>query len=462
MGIVLKGGTLVNAVDSFQADIRMEGEKILALGKGIEKAEDQIIPVDGCYLIPGAIDPHTHFDMPAGAIMTADDFLSGTAAAAVGGTTTIIDHITQEKGESLFTAFDKWQQKADGKSYIDYGFHMGITDYHQEIPSEMEQLVKDKGVTSFKLYTAYKHLRVNDGEVFQALKQSKKVGALVCFHCENGDVIDVLIEELKKAGCTGPGCHPLTRPAPTEQEAAFRIITLAEMAGAPAYIVHLSTAVALREVIRAKGRGVEIYGETCPQYLLLDDHYYEAEGFEGAKYVMSPPLRKRSDQAALWLGLQTGALDTVATDHCSFNYQGQKEIGRNDFSKIPGGIPGVEHRPGLLYTYGVETGKITLSQWVALISTNAAKIFGLYPEKGTLAAGSDADIVVWDPRLSYTISAANHKHRVDYTPFEGWRQQGKAKHVFIRGEQVVKDGELSLETPRGRYLFRKPFQPRKG
>lgn len=460
MGIVLSGGTVVTAADCYQADVRLEGEQIIAIGNGITCSEDKVMDVIGCYLLPGAIDPHTHFDMPAGAFHTADDFASGTAAAVVGGTTTIIDHVTQQRGESLLTALTKWHDRAGGKSYADYGFHMGITDYHSQVPAEMTSLVQQHGVTSFKLYTAYKHLRVHDGEIFQALQHSKKIGGLVCFHCENGDVIDVLIQQAKEQGCTGPKCHPLTRPAATEQEATARVTMLAELAGAPVYIVHLSCAGALREAMDAKSRGVEVYVETCPQYLLLDDAYYAGEGFNGAKYVMSPPLRKPEDQAALWLGLQNGTLDTLGTDHCSFNYQGQKEVGLQDFSKIPGGTPGVEHRLGLLYTYGVQQGKISLSDLVALCSTNVAKIFGLYPRKGSLAVGSDADIVVWDPRQSLVISAATHRQRVDYTPYEGWQQQGKAKHVFIRGQQVVTEGVLQ-QNPLGSYLLRKPFLPRK-
>jgi dihydropyrimidinase len=460
MGIIITGGTVVTAGDIYQADVRIEGEKIIAIGNGVAQPNDVVVSAEGCYLLPGAIDPHTHFDMPTGSFTTADDFASGTAAAVVGGTTTIIDHITQEKGESLFSALAKWHDKAGGKSYADYGFHMGITDFRDQVPVEMGALVEREGVTSFKFYTAYKRLRLNDGEILQALQRCKQIGALACFHCENGDVIDVLKQQAKEQGCTGPKCHPLTRPDVTEKEATSRIIMLAELAEVPVYIVHLSCASALGEVMVAKAKGIEVYVETCPQYLVLDDSYYSADGFNGAKYVMSPPLRKPEDQTALWRGLQTGTIDTIGTDHCSYNYQGQKDIGINDFSKIPGGAPGVEHRLGLLYTYGVQTGKITLQQLVALSSTNAAKCFGLYPRKGTLAVGSDADIVVWDPQQSFIISAATHRQRVDYTPYEGWQQQGKAKHVFIRGQQLVTEGELQ-QKPLGSYLFRKPFLPRK-
>lgn len=456
MGIVLRGGTVVTAVDSYRADVRLEGEKITAIGYGIAQAPDTVIDVDGCYVLPGGIDPHTHFDMPAGSFNTADDFASGTAAAVLGGTTTVIDHVTQQKGESLFTALDKWHGKAEGKSYADYGFHMGITDYHRQVPAEMAGLVQ-QGVSSFKLYTAYQHLRLHDGEILQALQHSKQIGGLICMHCENGDVIDALIQRAKEQGCSGPKCHPLTRPVATEVEATARMTMLAELADAPVYIVHLSCAGALREVLAARARGVKVYVETCPQYLLLDESCYHAAGFNGAKYVMSPPLRKSEDRAALWRGLSNGSINTIGTDHCSFNYQGQKDIGLEDFSKIPGGAPGVEHRLGLLYTYGVQQGKITLPELVALCSTNVAKLFGLYPRKGTLAVGSDADIVVWDPNQTFTINAATQRQRVDYTPYEGWKQQGQARHVFLRGQQIVADGRLN-SRPRGQYILRRPFQ----
>jgi len=462
MGIVLNGGTIVTAVDVYQADVRIEGEKIVAVGHEIKQAEDQVINVDGYLIFPGGIDPHTHFDLPMGTFSTSDDFLSGSLAAVLGGTTTILDYATQFKGETLKTGLKNWHAKADGKSYVDFGFHMAITDWNDQVPQEMTDLVNLEGVSSFKLYMAYKNiLQVDDGALLQALRQAGECGALVCVHCENGDVVDYLVKEARARGQTAPYFHPLTRPPETEAEATNRVITLARIAEAPLYIVHLTCSGALQAVVEAKLTGLEVYAETCPQYLLLDDSCYHSEGFNGAKYVISPPLRSVNHQKELWSGLQTGILETIATDHCSFNYKGQKDLGLNDFSKIPSGAPGVETRLGLLYTYGVMTGKLTLNEFVALTSTNAAKLFGLFPRKGTIAPGSDADLVVWDPLASSTITVETLHQQVDYTPYEGFNQKGQAKHVFLRGQHVVKDGQLQAAKPTGIYLSRKPFLKRK-
>ncbi len=459
MGTVLRGGTVVTADREYLADVRIEGSTVSAVGHDLIQTGDNVIAADGCYLLPGGIDPHTHFDLDAGSTRTADDFASGTQAAIAGGTTTIIDYATQPRGETLRAALNEWQAKAAGKSYADYGFHMGITDYNPSVAGEMAQMV-DAGVTSFKMYLAYKSLKVDDKTVFRALRRSREIGALIGFHCENGDAIDMLVQEALEAGKTSPRYHALTRPAIAEAEATNRVIALAEMAGAPVFIVHLSCREALEAVLRAKARGVAVYTETCPQYLLLDESCYAADGFEAAKYVMSPPLRTLADQAALWNGLSAGFFDCLATDHCSFNYHGQKELGRQDFSKIPNGGPGVEHRLALIYTYGVLTGKITLQQMVALTSTNAARLFGLFPKKGTIAPGSDADIVVWNPDASAVITAAAQTQRVDYTPYEGWRQRGRAEYVFLRGREVAKGGTIRQEAL-GEYLSRKPFPIRR-
>lgn len=462
MGIVLNGGTIVTAVDVYQADVRMEGERIVAMGHEIKQPEDQVINVDGCFLFPGGIDPHTHFDLPMGSFSTSDDFLSGSKAAVLGGTTTILDFATQFKGETLKTGLQNWHSKADGKCYVDFGFHMAITDWNDQVAQEMTDLVHQEGVPSFKLYMAYKNiLQVDDGALLQALRQAGECGALVCVHCENGDVVDYLVKEARAQGKTAPYFHPLTRPPEAEAEATNRVITLAQIANAPLYIVHLTCSGALQAVVEAKLKGLDVYAETCPQYLLLDDSYYRSEGFNGAKYVISPPLRSVHHQEGLWTGLQTGILDTVATDHCAFNYKGQKDLGLSDFSKIPSGAPGVETRMGLLYTYGVMTGKLTINEFVALTSTNAAKLFGLFPRKGTIAPGSDADLVVWDPRVSSTIKVETLHQQVDYTPYEGFKQKGQANHVFLRGKQVVKDGQLQVSRPTGIYLSRKPFLKRK-
>ena len=458
MATILTGGTVVTAVDCYQADVRIEGEKIAAIGLHLEQAGDLRIDVGGCFLFPGGIDPHTHFELPVGETTTADDFMSGTKAAAVGGTTTIIDFATQNKGESLAQALANWHEKAAGKSYVDYGFHLAVSDLKESVLEELTTITKRSGVASLKLYLAYKNiLQVEDSTLLQVLQLSRKAGLLVCVHCENGDAIDVLVKEARGKGYREPKYHALARPVIVEQEATHRAICLAEIAGAPLYVVHVSSAAALQTIEEARSRGVAVYGETCPQYLLLDDSCYDAEDFNAAKYVMSPPLRPLANQAALWTGLKNGALSTVGSDHCSFNLAGQKDLGRNDFSKIPNGGPGVENRFGLLYTQGVAEGRITLNQFVAITSTNAAKLFGLFPRKGTIAVGSDADIVIWDPTADSVISARTQMQRVDYNLYEGTRQIGKPRQVFLRGRSIVRDGIPTDDAPAGCYLIRKPY-----
>lgn len=460
MGILLKGGKIITAVDEYYSDIRIEGEKIVSIGNDLEKPGDEIISAEGCYIFPGGIDTHTHFDLDVGLTVTADDFESGTKAAIVGGTTTILDYGCQNRGGTLAEALKEQHRKSEGKCYCDYGFHMGITDWNDETSKEMEYMVRS-GVTSFKMYMAYKKtMQVDDGVIYKALKRSKEVGGLITFHCENGDLIETFVEEAIRNGRKGPYYHPLSRPVEIENEAIDRLIKIAEIADAPVYVVHLSSKSGLLSILEAKKRGTEIYVETCPQYLMLNDSCYgekDSRSFEGAKYVMSPPLRKEYDQEALWKGLSSGEIDTIGTDHCSFNYEGQKEIGIDDFSKIPNGGPGVENRMGLMYTYGVLGGKLSINEMVALTSTNAAKIFGLFPQKGTIAVGSDADILVWDPDYSSTITAEKQTQNVDYNPYEGFKQQGRALHVFLRGNKVVYNTELVETEPIGRYLYRKPF-----
>ena len=412
--------------------------------------------------MPGGIDAHTHFDLPAGDTVTADDFASGTKAAIFGGTTTIIDYATQFKGETLADGLVNWQAKADGRCYCDYGFHMAITDWQAGTAREMADMVQNRGISSFKLYMAYKNsLQVDDGVLLAALMQAKQCGALIALHCENGDVVHTLAAKYLAAGKTAPAYHALSRPLAAEAEATNRAVALAEIAQAPLYVVHLTNGRALQVIAEAKLRGVEVYAETCPQYLLLDESYYRRAGFEGAKYVISPPLRPAENQTLLWDGLRIGVLDTVGTDHCSFNYRGQKEAGIDDFSKIPNGMPGVENRIALLYTYGVLTGRLNLNQLVAVTATRPAQLFGLFPRKGTIAPGSDADIVVWNPQESMVISAQTQVSRGDYAPYEGFQQVGQATHVFLRGRQVVAGGKLKDTTPGGVYLFRQPFVPRR-
>ena len=429
MGILIKGGKVVTAADTYYADIRIQGEKIVSIGSDLAKADDEIIYVSGCYIFPGGVDPHTHFDLNVGATTTADDFSSGTKAAIIGGTTTILDYATQNSGESLKDALRKQHEKSDGVCFCDYGFHMGITKWSDKISNEMEELISE-GVTSFKLYMAYKgKLQVDDSVILKALKRSKEISALLCFHCENGDVIEELIRAEKLAGNKSLYYHAKSRPVETEREAITRLLNFSQIMDTPVYIVHLSSKEGLFSILNAKKRGVNVYVETCPQYLLLDDSYYgekQSSSFEGAKYVMSPPLRKIYDQKALWKGISLGEIDTIGSDHCSFNYKGQKDIGIEDFTQIPNGAPGVEHRMGLIYTYGVLTGRISLNEMVAITSTNAAKLFGLFPQKGTIEVGSDADIVIWDPNFNSYINAKNQTQNVDYTPYEGFNQDRKS------------------------------------
>lgn len=454
MGLILQGGTIVTDIKSYKADVRIENEIIAEIGSDLFKEGDEIVPINGCYLVPGGIDTHTHFDLDVGTTITADNFETGTKAAIVGGTTTILDFATQSKGNTLNDGLREWHDKSSGRCYSDYGFHMAITDWNDTTSKEMEDMINE-GVTSFKMYMAYKDtLQVDDGIIFKALKRAKELGVLIGFHCENGDIINELINECKENNQLSPKYHQISRPVDLEVEATYRLMKIAKTANAPVYVVHLSSKVALEEVKKARLDGVKVYTETCPQYLLLDDKLYDLDGFESAKYVMSPPLRKKVDNEALWKALEDGDIDAIGTDHCSFNYKGQKDIGINDFSKIPNGGPGVEHRMGLLYTYGVKEGKISMNKFVELTSTKAAKLFGMYPQKGSIEVGSDADIVVIDPEMKNTISAENQTQNTDYTPYEGYEVDCQFRHVFLRGIEVIKEGKLTVEHPTGKYIVR--------
>jgi dihydropyrimidinase len=458
MGVILQGGVIVTAEKTLKTDVLIEEGKIAAMGENLKKESHRVINVEGNFIFPGGIDPHTHFDLDVGSTVTADNFASGTKAALMGGTTTIIDFATQDKGKTLGEAVKVWHEKADNKSYCNYGFHMAITDWNKTTASEMEAM-KEEGITSFKLYMAYKNtLQVDDGAIYEALVKSRKTGALIGFHCENGDIIDHLVKTAVSEGYTEPKYHPVTRPASLEKEAITRVLNIAEIADAPVYVVHLSSKAGLEAIKEARLRGVKVYAETCPQYLLLNDKCYEAseeDEFNGAKYVMSPPLRKEEDQQAMWKGLIEGDIDTTATDHCSFNYKGQKELGRNNFSKIPNGGPGVEHRMALLYTYGVEEKRISINKFVELTSERAAKLFGMYPQKGTIDLGSDADLVIWDPNYQGIITSKKQHQNVDYTPYEGFEHKGRVKHVFLNGQLVVENGVLVDAAPKGKYVYRR-------
>ncbi|GAA0180250.1 dihydropyrimidinase [Clostridium sediminicola] len=452
MSIIIKGGTIVTPRKSYVSDIKIEDEIIIEIGEDLVDSDAQIINAEGCLLFPGFIDSHTHFDLDTGYTRTADNFKTGTAAAIIGGTTSILDFATQNKGETLSEALENWHDLAKDVSSCDYGFHMAITEWNEDIKNELE-VMQDKGITSFKAYMAYDSLRINDGDIYTILKSLKKYNGILGVHCENGDIVNTMIEEQLKSGNTTPAAHPLSRPNIVESEAISRYIDIAKLADAPINIVHLSTKEGAEKVLDAREKGQEVYAETCPQYLLLEDSLYNSEDFESAKYVLSPPLRKKDDIERLWQALSDGHIDTIGTDHCSFNFKGQKDHGINDFSKIPNGIPGVEHRPVLLYTYGVNEGRITKEKMCGLLSENIAKIFGMYPKKGVLQVGSDADIVIWDTKIEGIISKKNQNQNVDYTPYESFKTIGKAKHVFLRGRHIVENGNI-IKPNFGKYIKR--------
>ncbi len=454
--LLIKGGRVVTAVDDYTGDVLVEDGKIAAVGTSLPVADVRVIDAAGKLVIPGGIDVHTHLDMPFGGTTSADDFESGTIAAAHGGTTSIVDFAIQGKGQTLHDAWGAWMKKAEGKAAIDYGFHMIITDLPDQVEREMDSMVAE-GVTSFKLFMAYRGvLMLDDGSIFRAMSRTGENGGTICMHAENGDVIDVLVRRAVAEGRTAPRFHALTRPPRAEAEATYRAICLSEMAGVPVYIVHLSAAEALEKVTEARDRGLPAYAETCPQYLFLSYENYEEPGFEGAKYVMSPPLRAKGNEEKLWRGLAGNDLQSVSTDHCPFCMKGQKELGKDDFSKIPNGAPGIETRMSLLYDGGVVGKRISMNRFVELTSTSPAKIFGMFPRKGTIAPGSDADIVVFDPERKITLSASTLHHRVDYTPYEGRVVQGAPDVVISRGEVIVDGGGFRGRAGRGEFLKRKP------
>jgi dihydropyrimidinase len=452
---LIRNGTVVTAKDTTSADILIDGERITEVRAGIpEKAASRVIEAAGYYVMPGGIDAHTHLDMPFGGTTSADDFESGTRAAAFGGTTTIVDFAIQARGTRMRQALDTWWKKAEGRACIDYGLHMIITDLGKAGLEDMDDMVRE-GVASFKLFMAYPNvLMVDDATIFKALSQTSKNGALICMHAENGSVIDVIVARALAEGKTAPIYHALTRPPRAEAEAVHRAIAMAEIAQVPVYIVHLSSEDALNEVREARDRGLPAFAETCPQYLLLSQDELARPGFEGAKYVFTPPLRPKEHQPKLWEGLKHDHLQVVSTDHCPFCFKDQKILGKDDFTKIPNGGPGIENRLQLLYHHGVNEGKISLNRFVELTSTTPARIFGMYPRKGEIAVGSDADLVIWDPEAAYTISAKSHHMKVDYSMFEGFQVRGNARMVISRGEPIV-DGNRFLGTPgRGRFLKR--------
>jgi dihydropyrimidinase len=454
MSLLIRNGTIVTATDLYKGDVFVERDVVTAIGTSLPMQADTVIDASDRYVIPGGIDCHTHLDMPFGGTTSADDFESGTMAAAFGGTTSIVDFAIQYRGQTLHHAWDTWMKKAGGKAVIDYGFHMIMTELTDQTEAEMDALV-GQGVTSFKLFMAYPGVfMLDDASIFRAMMRTGKNGGTICMHAENGGVIDVLVKKALAEGKTAPKYHALTRPARAEGEATHRAIALAEIADVPVYIVHLSAAEALEMVTEARDRGLPAYAETCPQYLFLSYDNYEEPGFDGAKYVMSPPLRPRETQDRLWRGLAFNDLQAISTDHCPFCMKEQKVLGKDDFSKIPNGAPGIETRMSLVYDGGVRTGRISLNRFVELTATSPAKIFGLFPRKGTIAPGSDADIVIFDPNRTMRLSAKTHHMKVDYNPYEGREVTGATDTVVSRGKIVIENGKFVGRAGSGVFLKR--------
>ncbi|AVP54314.1 dihydropyrimidinase [Clostridium tetani] len=449
---IIKNGTIVTASDTYKGDIGIKDGKVVQIGLDLEDSGKKIIDAGDKYIFPGGIDPHTHMDMPFGGTFSSDDFLTGTKAAACGGTTTIVDFAVQPKGKTLKETTKIWREKADNKACIDYGIHIAITDMNDEILEEMEEVIKE-GYSSFKLFMTYEGMRVEDDTLMRALMKARDKGGVICVHAENHYVIDYFIKKLLKEGKTEPKYHAISRPELCEGEAAGRAIKLAEICGAPLYIVHNSCEASVSEIERARKLGYPIMGETCPQYLLLSYENYEEEGFNGAKYVMSPPLRDKKNWEHIWKALSKDTLQVVATDHCPF-FMEQKRMGIDSFNKIPNGAPGVELRMSLMYTYGVLEDRISLQRFVEVTSTNAAKIFGMYPQKGTIAVGSDADLIIFDPNKEIEIKEENLNENVDYTPYEGFKLKGYPVMTLLRGEVIAKNGKFVGQKGVGKFVKR--------
>ena len=454
MSVLIKNGHIFTAVDNYVADILVDDGKIRTIGIDLSADDAKTIDATGKYVIPGGIDPHTHLDFPFGGTVSSDDFSTGTIAAAVGGTTSIVDFVVQQPGQSLTEALEIWHQKAGGQAAVDYGFHMIIRDLPDSRLPEMDEMVR-QGVTSFKMFMAYRGaVMVDDDTIFKAMVRAADNGAMICLHAEHGHMIDVLVQEALARGDTAPRFHASTRPPITEAEATHRAIRMAEVAGAPIYFVHLSCTEALEEVQAARSRRNYVYAETCPHYLTLDNSMYDQEGFEGAKYVLTPPLRDKWHQEELWKGLRRNDLQVVSTDHCAFRFSDQKTLGVNDFSKIPNGGPGIENRLSLIYTNGVASGLMDMNRMVDVFSTTPAKLFGLFPRKGTIAVGSDADIVVFDPDAETVISAQTHHMNIDYNLYEGMTVKGVPEAVIANGRVLVEGGKYTGISAGGRFLRR--------
>ncbi|HSC91442.1 MAG TPA: dihydropyrimidinase [Gaiellaceae bacterium] len=458
MSVLIKGGRVITAADDYLGDVLVEGERISLIGESLDVDADRVIDASGRYVLPGCVDPHTHLDMPFGGTITADDFESGHTAAAFGGTTCHVDFCIQPHGTSFGEALEQWHAKANGNAIIDYGFHIAVTDLDEGGTLEELASLPEQGVTSYKLFMAYKGaLMVSDETLFRAMEVAAGSGALVMVHAENGDVIDVLVQEALAAGNTDPIYHALTRPPEVEGEATNRAIQLAHLARAPLYVVHVTCREAVAPIAAAREQGWNVWGETCTQYFFnsLDD--IAKPDFEGAKYVYSPPVRDKSNWDVLWNAVRSDALSAISTDHCAFTWQEQKHMGRDDFSKIPSGGPGLENRLHMIHEFGVRSGRLTLHRMVELLATNPAKLFGLYPRKGTIAVGSDADLVVFDPEKRITITAADQHSRSDYNLYEGTEVTGSPEVVLRRGEIVVENGELTARPGSGQFVKRAKF-----
>src|SRR5215211_1956083 len=458
MSVLIKGGRILTAADDYVGDVYLEGERISVIGESLDIQAERVIDAAGKYVLPGCVDPHTHLDMPFGGTITIDDVESGQTAAAFGGTTCHVDFIIQPKGMTFGDAFDEWRSKANGKQVIDMGYHMAVTDLNEGGTLEELATLPDEGITSYKLFMAYKGaLMVDDETLFRTMQVAAETGALVMVHAENGDAIDVLVKEALAAGHTEPKYHALTRPPETEGEATNRAIQLSRVAGSPLYVVHVSCAEAVEPIAIAREKGWNIHGETCTQYFFVDYSFLERPDFEGAKYVYTPPPRDKANQDVLWNAVRTDILSVVSTDHCAFLWDGQKTMGRDDFSKIPNGGPGLENRLHMIHEFGVRAGRLNLNRMVELLATNPAKLFGLYPRKGTIAVGSDADIVVFDPDKRHVISASKHHSKTDYNLFEGTRVTGSPDVVLLRGNVLVEGDQLVAAPGIGQFVRRARF-----
>jgi len=458
MSVLIKGGRIVTAADDYVADVYVEDETVSLIGESLDMSADKVIDASGKYVLPGLVDPHTHLDMPFGGTVTIDDVESGQTAAAFGGTTCHVDFIIQPQGSTFADAFADWRSKASGKQVIDMGYHMAVTDLEEGGTLEELASLPDEGITSYKLFMAYKGaLMVDDETLFRTMEVASETGALVMVHAENGDVIDVLVKQALAAGNTDPIYHALTRPPEAEGEATNRAIQLAHLAGAPLYVVHVTCREAVEPIALARENGWDVWGETCTQYFFTSLDDIAKPNFEGAKYVYSPPVRDKSNWEVLWNAVRNDDLSAISTDHCAFTWDGQKTLGKDDFSKIPNGGPGLENRLHMIHEFGVRSGRISLNRMVELLATNPAKLFGLYPKKGTVAVGSDADIVVFDPERKFTITAADQHSRTDYNLYEGTEVTGTPEVVLLRGNVLVEGDELVASPGIGQFVPRARF-----